>query len=99
MTPEDIIGEVALVTGIPAPAIMSRRRTMSVCQARFIAIAAIRQEFPWWSLESTAAFFRRREHCTIINARKRHRDLLQTDSNYKALATQVCQNLFACPTR
>jgi chromosomal replication initiation ATPase DnaA len=99
MTPEDIIAEVANVTGIPAPAITGPRRSKRISQARFLAAAAIREVYDWWTLEMTAKFLNRRDHGTIANARARHLELLETDIEYKALATAICRNLFACPGR
>ena len=99
MTPEEIIGEVALVTGVPAPAITGRRRNKYIVHARFLAMAAVREAFGWWSLQMTADFFHREDHGTIINARARHLELLKTDPIYKAHATQIRRHLFACPSR
>lgn len=99
MTPADIIAEVALVTGVPVAAITGRHRSTRIVQARFLAIAACRQAYDWWTLESTAEEFNRRNHCTIINARARHLELLKTDPLYKSHATRICLNLFACPAR
>jgi chromosomal replication initiation ATPase DnaA len=99
MTPEDIIAEVVLVTGIPAPVITGKRRSKRITQARFLAAAAIREVYDWWTLETTAKFFNRLDHGTIANARRRHLELLKSDLEYKALATQICRNLFARPSR
>lgn len=99
MTPEDIIAEVANVTGIPAPAITGPRRSKRITQARFLAAAAIREVYDWWTLEMTAKFLNRRDHGTIANARARHLELLKSDSEYKTHATQICRNLFARPSR
>lgn len=97
MTPEDIIAEVALVTGVPAPAITGQRRHQPICQARFLAIAAITHAFGW-SLQMTGDFFDR-HYSAILHARARHLKLLKTDASYKAHATQICRHLFACPSR
>jgi chromosomal replication initiation ATPase DnaA len=96
MSPEEIITEVALVSGIPAPAITGRRRTVPIARARFLAIAAVRSAYSDWSLQAVGALFRR-DHGAIMNARDRHCQLLKTDPNYQALARQVCRQIFYGP--
>ena len=99
MTPEYIISEVALVTGVPAPAITGRNRSKHVCQARFLAVAALWEFYNWWTLKQTADFLNRTEHGTIIHARARHLQLQQSDPAYLALATQIYLNLDAYLSR
>lgn len=95
-SPEDIIAEVALLTGVPAPAIIGRRRPVTVVRARFLAIAAIQAAYSDWSLQAVGALFNR-GHDTIINARDRHRQMLKTDPSYQRVARQVCRSIFYGP--
>lgn len=96
LTLSAIIGEVAEITGVPAPAITGRRSSNRVSHARYLAIAAFREEFSDWSLTETGDQFGL-DHTTIIHARKRHRELLTTDPLYHTFARQVCQRLFSGP--
>ena len=95
-SPEEIIGEVAVITGVPAPAITGRRRTVPVVRARFLAIAAIMGAYSDWSLQSVGALFQR-GHDTVINARRGHLTLLNTDPVYQMHARQVCRAVFYGP--
>jgi chromosomal replication initiation ATPase DnaA len=88
MSPETIIGEVACITGIPVAAITGRTRTTATVHARFLAIAAVRQAFAWWSLTDIGHAFHR-DHGTITHALTRHRDLLSSDPAYQQHATEL----------
>lgn len=96
MSPEEIIGEVATITGVPAPAITGRRRTVRVVRARYLAIAAIQGAYSDWSLQTLGALFRR-DHTTVIHARRAHVTLLHSDPSYQSLARQVCRSIFFGP--
>lgn len=96
MSHEEIIGEVATITGVPAPAITGRRRTLAVSRARWLAIAAIRGADSSATFMQLGALFRR-HHTAIIKATHGHRKLLKTDPNYQALARQVCLSIFYGP--
>lgn len=96
MSPEEIIGEVAAVTGVPAPAITGRRRSVRVTRARFLCIAAIQSAHRDWSLQAVGALFNR-GHGTMAHAQIRHCQLLRTDRHYQALAKQVCVSIFSGP--
>lgn len=96
MSPEEIIGEVALISGIPAPAITGRRRTNRIARARYLAIAAIQSAYSDYTLETVGEIFRR-DHNTIAHASRRHRQLLKTDHSYQTIARQVCRSIFYGP--
>ncbi len=96
MSPEEIIGEVSTITGIPAPAITGRRRTVRVTRARFLSIAAIQSAHKDWSLEAVGALFNR-GYSTMSKAQIRHCQLLRADRNYQSLAKQVCRSIFYGP--
>jgi len=93
MSPEEIISEVAIITGVPAPAITGRRRTVPVYRARLLAIAAIRGAYSDWSLQAVGEIFRR-DHYAIMHARDQHLKLLKTDPAYYSLARRVCRSIF-----
>lgn len=99
MTPlpsESIIGEVSIISGVPAPAIIGKRRKHRIVQARYLSIAAIRQEYPHWTLQHTGQLFAM-DHTSIIHAQTRHREWLITDATYLALAREICRALFFGP--
>lgn len=81
MSPETIISEVALLTGVPVAAITGRSRTATVVQARFLAIAAIREAFAWWPLDDLAAVFHRTRG-SMVNALTRHPHFIHLDPEY-----------------
>lgn len=89
----DILSEVALVTGVPVSAITGRRRTRGVVWARFLAIAAIRENFTWWSWEEIAAATGRADHGSAIHAVQRYQFLLKTDPEFRSLDARVTANL------
>lgn len=96
MSPEEIIGEVAIITGVPAPTITGRRRTVPASRARFLAIAAIRGAHSTLTLQAVGDLFSR-NHGSIIHSIVRHRDLLKTEPAYQDLAKKVCRSIFYGP--
>lgn len=96
LSPEEIITEVALLSGVPAPAITGSRRATPITRARFLAIAAVREAYSDWPLQAVGHLFNRC-HGTIANALIRHSTLLKTDRRYHYLAKQVCRSIFYGP--
>jgi chromosomal replication initiation ATPase DnaA len=92
MSPESIIAHAAAVTGVPTPVITGRRRNVRASHSRFLAIAGVRLVHHWWSLHDLGDFFRR-DHSSIVNATKRHRDLLTTDPAYARQWQQLSQDI------
>jgi chromosomal replication initiation ATPase DnaA len=84
-----IIGEVAVATGIPAPAITGCRRTDGIVFARFLAVAAIRQAFPHMSLVELAEAVGRRDHGTAHNALRQFQNLCKTSPHFLSVARRL----------
>ncbi len=97
ISPSLILERVAAITGIPSSAIIGRRRTNRVVVARFIAIAAARQAFGYWSLADLAALVGRSDHGTAVHALARFEELCETDLSFLKLANQVFTDLFQPP--
>jgi len=87
-----ILATVAAVTGVSVAAITGHHRTRSVVWSRFLAIAAIRAEYSWWTLQETADVFQL-DHGTIIHAKRRHCELMQTEAAYAHMWRHVYQDL------
>jgi chromosomal replication initiation ATPase DnaA len=96
MSPESIIAHTTVITGVPAPVIMGRRRNARVARARFLAIAGVRLVHDWWSLCDLGEFFHR-DHSAIMHATYRHRDLLITEPSYAREWQQLSQDII--PTK
>ena len=88
-SPESIIAEVALITGVPVSAITGDRRTSRICWARFLTYAALRQAFDWWSLPDIAAAVNRVHHGTVINGLKRFHQLSGSNPAFQSLAHEL----------
>ena len=84
--PQSIILDVANVTGVPAANIVGRRRTTGVVFARFLAVAAIKKEFPFYSLSDLAFCVRRRDHGSAKNSLIQFQNLCDTDPKFRAMA-------------
>lgn len=89
LSPGEIIGQVACATGVTAAAITGNRRTNAIVFARFLAIAAIRQAWPQFSLEELSNAVGRRDHGTAINALRQFENLSTTDPEFLSYATQL----------
>lgn len=87
-SPESIIAEVALITGVPAPVITGTRRTSRVVWARWLAIAAIRKSFNWLSLQDIGDVMNR-DYTSISYALKQIPSLLETSPTFRALAREL----------
>lgn len=87
-SPESIIGDVAEITGVPAPAILGRRRTTAVLHARYLAIAALRQAFGWWAVADIAAHVRK-DRGSAVNALRNHQRLICENGEYRAFAAAL----------
>lgn len=87
-TPSEIIGLVACVTGVPAPAITGRRRTNQVVWARFLTVAKLRQTFTWWSLTEIGHEIGR-DHGSITHALKQYRRLIMQETAFRSFATEL----------
>ena len=88
-SPSEIIGQVACVTGVTAAAITGKRRTKAVVFSRFLAIAAIRQTWPQFSLSELAAAVGRDSHGTATNALAQFEVLKRDDPTFRRLAIQL----------
>lgn len=86
---QEIIGEVACATGVPAPAITGKRKTRDIIRARFLAYAAARVAYPRYSLDLLALAFERLCHGTMINAFRRYSDLYERDQEFRAIAREL----------
>lgn len=86
LSPSEIIGQVACVSGVTAPAITGGRRTSAVCRARFLAVAAIHEVWPWFSMYELAAAVGRGDHGTAVNAIRQTQRLMSTDTEFRAQA-------------
>ena len=86
---QEIIGEVACATGVPAPAITGRTRTNPVVSARYLAIAAIRIAFPGYSQGIIALAFERTCPSTITKAIRRYADLYETNREFRTIAREL----------
>ena len=95
LNPETIIAEVAIITGVPAPAITGKRRSRRVCYARFLAIHAIRAAHDWWPLVDIAAAINRRDHCCIIYSLRQHAVLMKTTPEYRQWEAELTDTLAA----
>jgi chromosomal replication initiation ATPase DnaA len=88
-SPQQLIGDVAIVTGVSAPAISGRRKTNAIVFARHLAIAAIRRQYPHLSLTELASFVGRTNHGTAINALRQFQNLSETSPPFRALAAEL----------
>ena len=88
-SPEEIIAEVAVITGVPAPAITGPRRTTRITWARFLAVAAIHQTHSWWSLRDLANQVNRTDHATASHALQRFHALVNSNHEFRQLATEL----------
>lgn len=92
MTPAQILALVSEVTGVPVDDILSPARQRHILYPRFLAIAAIRVIYPWWTLKHLGTHFQR-DFGTIRYARTRHADLLQTEPGYRSDWTRILARL------
>ena len=95
LNPETIIGTVAIITGVPAPAITGKRRSRRVCRARFLAAHALRVANDWCPLVDIAAALNRKDHGSIINALRQHAALMQTTPEYRQWEAELTDTLAA----
>lgn len=86
---QEIIGEVACATGVPAPAITGSSKTKPVARARYLAIAAIRCACPHYNQSIIAMAFERTCRSTISKAGQRYADLYHTNREFRTLARQL----------
>lgn len=89
LSPSEIIGQVACVTGVPAAAITGPRRTNAVTLARFLCIAAIRKAWPHFSLSELAASVGRSDHGTAIHSLRQFQNLADQDPTFRAQAAEL----------
>ncbi len=89
LSPEEIIGQVACITGIPVGSIKGKRRTRATAEARFLAVAAIKQRYPWWSGQELASAISREDPGTAYHALKRFKNLIATQPHFQAMAREM----------
>ena len=87
-SPAPIIGEVAALTGVPAPAITGKGRSASIVAARYLAIAAVKKHFPWWSCTDLGKALDC-HHTTILHATKQHAKMLKAFPEYRSIAIEL----------
>lgn len=92
MNPEDIISEIACLTGISVGDIVGKRRTAGVVYARTLAFATVKAKFPAWSLTEIAEFMGRCDHGTTIAALKRADRMADSDPEFAKLAEMLRTN-------
>jgi chromosomal replication initiation ATPase DnaA len=86
---QEIIGDVACATGVPAPAITGSTKTRPVVSARYLAIAAIRLAFPCYSQAIIALAFERTCPSTITKALQRYCNLYEKNREFRTIAREL----------
>lgn len=94
MKPTLILAHVALITGIPAAVITGPRRSLRVVRARYIALAALHQAFPCWSLGDLARAVGRHDHSTAVHALQQYEILRNQRPSFRATADEILADLF-----
>jgi chromosomal replication initiation ATPase DnaA len=89
LSPGEIIGQVACITGVPVGSIQGKRRTRAVTEARFLVIAAISKRYPWWSGQELAGAISREDPGTAYHAIKRFKTLIVTNPHFQAMAREM----------
>ena len=89
MNPNDILGDVACIAGIPVGYIVGKRKTAGIVVARTLAFAAIKSAFPFWSRIEIARFLGREDGSTTAYALKRFDDYFQTMPEFKRMADEL----------
>ena len=89
MNPNDILGDVACIAGIPVGYIVGKRKTAGIVVARTLAFAAIKSAFPFWSQIEIAMFFDRVDATTTFYALKRFDLYNGTMPDFKRMADEL----------
>ena len=77
----EIIKEVEEITGITHEMMLQKTRKREVVEAKYIAMAAIRERTAFTLMEIAIAFGK--DHTTVIHARKTVKNLMDTDKKFK----------------
>lgn len=93
MNAQEIIAEVAHVTGVTYDEIKGSRRHRSTVRARFLAVWALRQLRQWWKLQDLALAIGVKDHVTIMHALKRVRELAVTEPEFAEMRIRVADRL------
>jgi chromosomal replication initiation ATPase DnaA len=89
LSPYQLIGEVACITGVPTGIITGRRRTRAVSRARHLVIAAVHHHHPHLSLRDLSSIVRRSCHGTAAHSLQAHRKLAAADPAYQSHAAEL----------
>jgi chromosomal replication initiation ATPase DnaA len=92
MTTREIIGQVAIITGVPVGAITGRRRTRTIIIARTLALATIARESSWMTTSQITEIFGQ-THTNFCHSTRRHQLWLATDPTYRRLWTNLQSDL------
>ena len=88
ITAEKIVKVVSEHTGINAKDIVSRKKKQKIADARHLAIYAITQHLPKYTLEEIGEIFGR-NHSTIIHSRNSFSALMDTIPAFKKMYEDV----------
>lgn len=83
-----VIDKAALLSGVPALRICSRRRNDRLCKVRYACFLVLRRE-PDLTLSEIGEAFGGRDHGTVIHGIYRARQLLQRDTWFAALVHKL----------
>lgn len=80
LTMDSVVNPIAKAHGVSVKALLGPARHKSICEVRFEAMWALRQQRnrhgqPRWSLPQIGRFFNR-DHTTVLNALRRHAERL-----------------------
>lgn len=88
-TNAETLAAVASVTGATVDEITGQRRTNRITRARYLAMAAITQANPHWSLLDVSGVVGKADHSTIYHGLCRYRELYETDPHFRTLAESL----------
>lgn len=91
-TNTEILDTVAAITGATVAEIVGRSRTNRIARARYLAMAAITNANPHWSLLDVSGVVGKADHSTIYHGLCRYRELYETDAHFRNMAQSLGLN-------
>lgn len=89
LSPSEIIGQVACVTGVTAASITGKRKTHAVVCARILTIESIRRAWPQFSLLELAYAVGRNHHRTASHALLNFKKFTASNPHFRAHAAEL----------
>lgn len=80
-------------TGITSQRIKSKLRFRDVCDARFMLLNILRENYPEMSLKEMGRLVGNRDHATVINSLKQHEAQIAFNASYRETYDAIVSDL------